>query len=137
MHDKTAFAKRLGKLTAKQALLFEGIGGALGASKAPKGHRGEGLARGVTRGLGTSLGTGAGALAGIHAGNSWAGLPADPGAAAQTLADEGTQGRLLMALKILGSMAAGGTLGGLAGYGLSGAAIGKPSWEQDKEQEPA
>lgn len=87
-------------------------GGMLGSARAPRGHQGEGTARGAFAGLGTGAGSMAGGVAGLMAASDQS-----PG------------------IQALGGL--GGALaGGLGGQYLANKAMGSPSWDRN-DQEPA
>jgi len=125
MQTQTVIASQLGKLAAtnhnKQAGALSGalLGGGIGAARAPKGHRSEGLGRGATRGAMTGGGASIGALLGLLAG-------------AGTHSVAGVDTRIAQGLAILGGLGGAG-LGGYGGWRLSGGMLGKPSWEEDKD----
>jgi hypothetical protein len=111
------------------------LGTGLGAYQAPKKKKLEGAGRGAIRGLSTELGLGvggglgaaAGALTGYGLSPGMVQFPNAEGEAANAL----TQQRTSLGMGLGGL--AGIPLGGLLGYYLSGKALGKPSWETEKE----
>src|SRR3990167_1876227 len=85
MFDQNLFNQaHAATLLEKQAVdpvLGGGLGALIGATGAPRGHRGEGALRGASRGVGIGLGSGLGLTAGALGGGALGGLVGGAGGA--------------------------------------------------------